>query len=115
MKPIDQMTLPECLEAIRAIDMTDISARDNDRLADRIHDLTRWIPVSERMPDKEELVLVWAKGYDGQYHAMEDWWCEISEAPLGFSSATIIVGEGWHENEFENVTHWQRIKTPETP
>jgi hypothetical protein len=112
MKEISEYTLKECLEEVEMLH-GGYGFRDPEKLAYRIHDLTRWIPVSERMPDKEELVLVWAKGYDGQYHAIEDWWCEISEAPLGFSSATIVVGEGWHENEFENVTHWKRITPPE--
>ena len=112
MKPIDQMNLAELAEIMAPY--SDLKERIINRLRE-LHEEARWIPVSERLPDKEELVLVWAKGYDGQYHAIEDWWCEISEAPLGFSSATIVVGEGWHENEFENVTHWKRITPPETP
>jgi hypothetical protein len=56
MKPIDQMTLAECLNELRA------RPRYNRLLADRIHDLTRWIPVSERMPTGADgLVRCWYK------------------------------------------------------
>jgi hypothetical protein len=65
MKEIDQMTLPECIEALQSLEeftlLKDIdtgnfeptydSMKQNAvELADRIHDLTRWVPVSERMP-----------------------------------------------------------------
>lgn len=66
-----------------------------------IHEETRWIPVSERMPTKEDgdsmgLVFVWhdtsspllkAHGYVAHYH-----WVPASD---------------------EGITHWKRIQAPE--
>jgi hypothetical protein len=42
MKPIDQMNLAECLDELYAV------SRYNRPIIDRIHDLTRWIPVSAK-------------------------------------------------------------------
>jgi hypothetical protein len=49
MKPISEMTLAECLEAIRNLDMNGLSDLDNNKLADRIHDLTTPHLVKEQV------------------------------------------------------------------
>ena len=62
MKPIDEMTLAECLALLRKERMRIVMEngkvyhgmvdhQHRIEIADRIHDLTRWIPVEERMPD----------------------------------------------------------------
>jgi len=81
-------------------------------VADRIHDLTRWIPVSERMPTKEDLgnevFRVWINGTDER---------------ACFDCGKLLVWEndpynaGWCEYDSGNwktaFTHWQRITPPE--
>jgi hypothetical protein len=116
MKPINQMTLAECLSEMRKYVMYDY---DKDKtlsrdiaLADRLHDLTRWIPVSERMPTKEdfgnEVFRVWVNGTDEKacfdrgkllvWHveAYDAGWCEYDK-------------QDWKTS----FTHWQRITPPE--
>jgi hypothetical protein len=83
-----------------------------EELADRIHDLTRWIPVFERMPTEKEhgneVFRVWVLG---------------GETDACFVSGKIMV---WVDSPFEAdyeeydpkryrtaFTHWQRITPPE--
>jgi hypothetical protein len=83
-------------------------------LADYIHELTRWIPVSERMPTEKE-------------HGNEVFrvWVLAGETDACFVSGKIMV---WVDSPFEAdyeeydpkryrtaFTHWQRITPPETP
>ena len=53
MKDISEYTLKECLEEVEMLH-GGYGFRDPEKLADRIHDLTRWIPVSERMPNIDD-------------------------------------------------------------
>ena len=89
MKEIHQMTLAEVKEEIEKYAFV----IDNSRLyslLDQLDDLTRWIPVGERMPEAGEWVLAWMS--DGAFEA---------------------VHESYLEQD-SSVTHWQRI-TPPTP
>jgi hypothetical protein len=52
MKPISEMNLEECLDALREMDVMKFDIGYDMDIADRIHELTRWIKVSERMPDE---------------------------------------------------------------
>jgi hypothetical protein len=54
MKPISEMTLAELANAFEFYGYHS----EADRLR-AIHDLTRWIPVSERMPTKEDGLVRW--------------------------------------------------------
>ena len=47
MKEISEYTLKECLEEIEMLH-GGYGFRDPEKLADRIHELTRWIPVSAK-------------------------------------------------------------------
>jgi hypothetical protein len=117
MKPIKDMNLAECIDALR--DSSEFYTNPNyaypsyvKTLADRIHDLTRWIPVSERMPTKEdfgnEFFRVWVNGTDEKacfdrgkllvWHveAYDAGWCEYDK-------------QDWKTS----FTHWQRITPPE--
>jgi hypothetical protein len=111
MKDINQMNLAGCLDALRAFGHSEEIDTPLD-LADRIHDLTRWIPVSERMPTEKEfgneVFRVWVLG---------------GETDACFVSGKIMV---WVDSPFEAdyeeydpkryrtaFTHWQRITPPE--
>jgi hypothetical protein len=72
MKPINEYTLQECLELLihkgtllggekaTLIGKTPpfhlIDANGVREIANRIHELTRWIPVEERMPTEEDVM-----------------------------------------------------------
>jgi hypothetical protein len=47
MKEISEYTLKECLEEVEMLH-GGYGFRDPEKLADRIHELTRWIPVSDK-------------------------------------------------------------------
>jgi hypothetical protein len=100
MKPINEMTLAECLDFIRFelkyFDHPNLDTVGIEESAERIHDLTRWIPVEERMPTEE----------DGDEHGYVQWWSEDEVA--------IPVAHYW---DFTGVpkymfTHWRRIDKP---
>jgi hypothetical protein len=72
MKDIKDMSLSECLEALREgmpVDGTVVRVRLSDddlaQLADRIYDLTRWIPVEERLPCTDDGLRVHVKDTSG--------------------------------------------------
>jgi hypothetical protein len=116
MKPIDQMALAECLDEF-------VEQRQLYRflpsvwrqaLADRIHDLTRWVPVSERMPT----------GEDGDRFIVRDMrFSQHSDFPTylegkvenGAFYTYNHVSEQWEELwEGERISCvWQRITPPE--
>jgi hypothetical protein len=97
MKPIEQMNLAECLDAVRKGYIYHLKA-----LADRIHDLTRWVPVSEKFPtaadaDESGKVMIYrittkhqramAKGLLDWYmvkscHPDETWWMPLPKDPI---------------------------------
>jgi hypothetical protein len=102
MKDIKDMNLAEAIEALRDVDVITRAYQCNydaiEELADRIHELTRWIPVSERMPTEED-------GYKGKY----------------VTQRTVLVMEKWGDISVVTIglakhfTHWKRITPPETP
>jgi hypothetical protein len=112
--PISKWTLRECINALKRMDADLLEYGYAIYIADRIHDLTRWIPVSERMPTEDEfgneIFRVWVSGI---------------ETNACFVSGKIMV---WVDSPFEAdyeeydpkrhktaFTHWQRITPPETP
>jgi hypothetical protein len=104
MKPINEMTLAECLEELSNGSGNDyMSFNDTRKIADRIHKLTRWIPISERMPTRDDgdrygRVLVFERG---------------KYTPHGTYTRFV----GWDSLDdvdyFYTVTHWKRITPPE--
>jgi hypothetical protein len=126
MKPIDQMTLPECIESLQSLEeftlLKDIDTRNFEptydsmkqnavELADRIADLTRWIPVSERMPTAEDLnELGFVAIYDGGF---------IDRAIIkkGVVKVWDYEDKSWADFDASNwelsFTHWKRITPPE--
>ena len=102
MKEISEYTLKECLEEIEMLH-GGYGYRDPEKLADRIHELTRWIPVSERMPTEE----------DGDRHGQILIFEVENESPnRGYQQLVKwdAIGE---PDYFYAVTHWQRITPPE--
>lgn len=103
MKPINEYTLQECLEEIRPKTM-EVSLPGYKRLADladRIHELTRWIPVGERLPteeDADENGAVFAHAIRRKHAPTTDAW---------YWDAVTEIGIGSHK-----PTHWRRIDKP---
>jgi hypothetical protein len=89
MKPIDQMTLPEALAQMR----NTVLLKSEMELCDRIHELTRWIPVSERMPTEKDA--------DTRGKVMWYFWGEHYESRY------------WNLHSDYGATHWKRITPPE--
>lgn len=71
----------------------------------------QWISVEDRLPNTDEIVLVLVPGARYQQVALDCWRMQ-REAPLSWSSATIEIGMGWDDHEFDEVTHWMPIPTP---
>jgi hypothetical protein len=88
MKDIKDMNLAECLDELHAV------SRYNRPIIDRIHDLTRWIPVSERLPTKED--------GDSQFYMVQ----VVSTA--GFFASVVYTAV-----HYSCHSHWQRITPPE--
>ena len=92
MKPIDQMNAGELAEYIDT-HFQPLWPNECKKAIKRlraIHDLTRWIPVSERMPTEEDGFVSWYidKGKGGG-----------------------TMNKKWN-NVPRFVTHWQRITPP---
>ena len=102
MKPIEQMTLAECLERLKTANVWG----DLVHISNRIHDITRWIPVSERMPTENGYYRIWdisevqALFKDGEWIGER---CIPSDSPYLQSKF----------REKLSPTHWQRITPPE--
>jgi hypothetical protein len=102
MKEISEYTLKECLEEIEMLH-GGYGYRDPEKLADRIHDLTRWIPVSERMPTKEDA------DEQGYVLAIE----RENESPYKKYPKCRQWDRFDDKDYFYTITHWKRITPPE--
>jgi hypothetical protein len=72
-----------------------------------------WISVEDRMPEPETECLVYGETkWSTEPCVCVDTWTMQREAPLSFSSATIEIGYGWDEHEYEEVTHWMPLPAP---
>lgn len=69
----------------------------------------KWIPTSERLPEKETFVLCWdpddQEFFVGQINDKGEW---VAEAPY----AVVEGWDGWMEGETPNVTHWMPLPAP---
>lgn len=69
-----------------------------------------WISVEDRLPEVGTDCLVWCVALGpGKHFAKVDRWDEQREAPVGWSSATIPVGDGWDDSDYEDITHWMPL------
>jgi hypothetical protein len=108
MKPINEWTLTECVDALR-IRTGELTDEEIASIAYRIHELTRWIPVEERLPTEEDGVI---RCIDGQYAESEF----TAKFDKGFLKRWTIGGfdnMGWYKVDSWEYTHWRRIDTPE--
>lgn len=69
----------------------------------RVDDLPRWIPVSERLPEHQDTVLLYVEDYGG--------WITLGQRS----------GDGWYVNEeaegggpkpLDRFTHWMPLPEP---
>jgi hypothetical protein len=98
MKDIKDMNLEEVRQKIYEHAL----AINNDELyslLDRLDELTRWIPVSERMPDGDYFVLVTVEG---------DGWPMVA-----FYDGKWYPSDIWDEIDTSRIVSWQRITPPE--
>lgn len=109
MKPIKEMSLVECLDFLRdpkgfgVGNLQMVSAITCAKIADRIEELTRWVPVSERLPTKEDGdergFVLWLEGERESphriYHTLGKW--NLFESPDDYP------------DYFYKVISWKRI------
>jgi len=98
MKDIEDMNLSELADDLTTLPSCSVRPYVLDTI-DRLrvlHELTRWIPVSERMPTE-------ADGYKSKY----------------VTQRTVLVMEKWGDISVVTIglakhfTHWKRITPPE--
>jgi hypothetical protein len=114
MKDIKDMNLAELAEKVRWLEycVNGCVIEISDRLHE-LNDLTRWIPVSERMPTEEDF------GIDKRFRV----WIGSIDSTAIFTEGRLYVWDdeaynsGWTEYDPNNhrvaFTHWQRITPPE--
>jgi hypothetical protein len=104
VKPINEMNAGELADALDKYRSSELL---NEQVASRlrsIHEQHRWIPVSEKLPTKDDAdlegyVLVRGVNNDGLIQNDIDLWNHIGD---------------WND-KYWKLTHWQRITPPETP
>ena len=108
MKEIDQMNAGELAEEVLSLRVIDEQLATIDEIASTlraIHNLTRWIPVSEQMPSEE----------DGDRHGQILIFEVENESPNRGYQQLVKWDAIGKPDYFYAVTHWQRITPPETP
>jgi hypothetical protein len=95
MKPINEYTLQDCLNSILKADMI----LHRHELANRIRELTRWIPVEERLPTEE----------DADQHGYILIREVENESPKRVYPALVKWKYIGKPNYFYTVTDWKRI------
>jgi hypothetical protein len=99
MKPINEMSLNECVEALRLYaENIETPYTEMHQLANRIEELTRWIPVGEETIPDGKLLRVKIKNPDVETFGFYDkelgkWGCAVPGA---------------------EVTHYQSMTFPDT-
>ena len=99
MKPINEYTLQECLDAMKRIDADLLEYGYHEALSDRIHSLTRWIPVEERLPTEE----------DADQHGYVLIREVENESPKRVYHALVKWSDVLRPNYFYTITDWKRI------
>jgi len=104
MRPISFCkTASDCAEALREMNELDVQCGRHLILADYIHDLTRWIPVSERMPTRKD-------GDEDGYVLVSE---RQNETPHKRYTRYVKIDNLDDPDYFYTITHWQRITPPE--
>ena len=102
MKTINEMGLAECIDLLRMVvppwNNVLFPYKDRRAIADRIHELTRWIPVGERLPTENDAInnkVYWIDkdGYIERMHyitgALYEW--EAWRSDIGFCANVGII------------------------
>jgi hypothetical protein len=109
MKPINEMTLAECIARLREELMPVVMVngkvyhgmfdhQHRIEIADRIHELTRWIPVEERLPTEA----------DADENGRVLWYCKDQY------QLTLMWDMPRWKMSYERVTHWRRSDNPDS-
>ena len=112
MKPLD--TLSQCLDALEweatCKDELDIDLARLKDIHAKLRELTRWIPVEERMPTEADLN---DKGYVSTYDAG---YVDRATVRNGAVKVWDDGDQSWDDFDSTNremsFTHWRRIDTP---
>ena len=87
--------------------MTDQATPGNVRLNDG---LGAWVPTHERVPDAgTECVVLLRYSLDRPPFVSVDTWDVQREDPTGMGGPTMVTGEGWNDNEENDVIAWIAI------
>jgi hypothetical protein len=86
MKPVNEWTLTECYAYLREMIWLDVHRGNHLEVIDRMESLTRWIPVTERLPTEKDGDFLHAK-VEGEPYALT--------------------------HEGVAYSHWRRIDRPE--
>ena len=87
--------LQKCVDGLEA---------DNDNLCERIKDLSKWIPVTERLPNVDEKVLTFARNkYDGSWFMDITSWTGVRNHD---------EYQFWGYGYSMKVTHWMPLPEP---
>jgi hypothetical protein len=100
MKPINEMSLAECLGEVKLLNGV-YGYNDPSLLADRIYELTRWIPVSERLPTEA----------DADQHGYVIIREVENESPKRVYHALVKWKDIGKPDYFYTITDWKRIDT----
>ena len=115
---INEMTLQQCIDAVRIAHQLDSLLKKPIELGDilrqlseRIDDLTRWIPVEEQMPTEADLN---DKGYVSTYDAG---YVDRATVRNGAVKVWDDGDQSWDDFDSTNremsFTHWRRIDKPD--
>lgn len=69
---------------------------------------SEWVSVADRLPAMDVQVLVFCPNNNDPRIEFEEW-VEYHEDPIGFGGPTICTGEGWSNNEYEEISHWMPL------
>jgi len=87
--------------------MTTEATPGNVRLNDG---LGAWVPTHERVPDAgTECVVLLRYSLDRPPFVSVDTWDVQREDPTGMGGPTMVTGEGWNDNEENDVIAWIAI------
>jgi len=116
MRPID--TLSQCLDALlweaNCKDELDIDLARLKVIHERlraIHDLTRWIPVSERMPEKDDHVLVFGIQCNELFD--DDTFQSVGAVSWDSVEHSYCPDTCYYGVWYKDITHWKHITPPE--
>jgi hypothetical protein len=76
-----------------------------------IHEETRWVPVSERLPENGDHVLVYGICCNELYD--DDTEMSVDAVSWGSVDHSYCTGTCYYGVWYKDITHWKRIQAPE--